>query len=75
MGNIKVIALDLTERLHSISSRFVRKTVQRLTGSERSIGCLVGAGQTLRIFNQMRHYPVDIIGNYGLQYAKYNLNP
>ena len=35
---------------------------------------MVGAGQTRRIFNQMNHYPIDIIGNYGLQYAKYNSN-
>jgi hydroxymethylpyrimidine pyrophosphatase-like HAD family hydrolase len=33
---------------------------------------MVGAGQVKRIFNQMNHYPIDIIGNYGLQYATYN---
>lgn len=25
-----------------------------------------------RIFEQMNHYPLDILGNYGMQYAKYN---
>ena len=33
---------------------------------------IVGAGRAKRIFTQLREYPVDIIGNYGLQYAKYN---
>jgi len=33
---------------------------------------MVGAGQVQRIFNQMEHFPIDIIGNYGLQYATYN---
>ncbi len=32
---------------------------------------IAGAGQTRRIFTQMREHPVDIIGNYGLQYAEY----
>ena len=26
----------------------------------------------MRIFRQMGGYPIDIIGNYGLQFAKYN---
>lgn len=33
---------------------------------------MVGAGQCRRIFDQMGQYPIDIIGNYGLQYARYN---
>ena len=33
---------------------------------------MVGAGQVGRIFNQMEKFPIDIIGNYGLQYATYN---
>jgi hydroxymethylpyrimidine pyrophosphatase-like HAD family hydrolase len=33
---------------------------------------MVGAGQVMRIFNQMEGYPIDIIGNYGLQYGLYN---
>jgi len=32
---------------------------------------MVGAGQVRRIHNQIREYPIDIIGNYGLQYAVY----
>ena len=33
---------------------------------------MVGAGQVMRIFNQLVQYPIDIIGNYGLQYGIYN---
>lgn len=33
---------------------------------------MVGAGQVMRIFNQLDRFPIDIIGNYGLQYGKYN---
>lgn len=33
---------------------------------------MVGAGQCMRIFNQLGHYPIDIIGNYGMQYGIYD---
>ena len=33
---------------------------------------MAGAGQAMRIFRQMGGYPIDIIGNYGLQFARYN---
>ena len=33
---------------------------------------MVGAGRAMRIFEQMEHYPIDIIANYGLQYGVYN---
>lgn len=32
---------------------------------------MAGAGQCRRIFDQMNSFPIDIIGNYGMQYAKY----
>lgn len=32
---------------------------------------MVGAGQVLRIFRQMEGFPIDILGNYGLQYGEY----
>lgn len=32
---------------------------------------IAGAGQVRRIFAQLRKYPIDIIGNYGLQFASY----
>ena len=33
---------------------------------------MVGAGQVMRIFNQLEKFPIDIIGNYGMQYGVYN---
>jgi HAD superfamily hydrolase (TIGR01484 family) len=33
---------------------------------------MAGAGQVMRIFNQLEQFPIDIIGNYGLQYGVYN---
>lgn len=33
---------------------------------------MVGAGMCHRIFKQMNGFPIDILGNYGMQYAEYN---
>ena len=33
---------------------------------------MVGAGQCMRIFNQLLEYPIDILGNYGMQYGIYD---
>jgi hydroxymethylpyrimidine pyrophosphatase-like HAD family hydrolase len=33
---------------------------------------MVGAGTCRRIFEQMGRFPIDIIGNYGMQYAEYD---
>ena len=33
---------------------------------------MVGAGQVMRIFNQLGGYPIDVVGNYGLQYGEYD---
>ena len=40
--------------------------------SEKYKLLMVGAGQVMRIFNQLGGFPIDIIGNYGLQFGKYN---
>ena len=32
---------------------------------------MVGAGTCMRIHNQLGGFPMDVIGNYGMQYAKY----
>ena len=32
---------------------------------------MVGAGSCMRIHNQLGGFPIDVIGNYGMQYAKY----
>ena len=70
---IKLIAMDLdgtlTQHKETLDSVH-RSALDAL--SKRYKLLMVGAGQTRRIFNQMEHYPIDIIGNYGLQYAVYN---
>ena len=74
---IKLIAFDLDGTLtqHKTPLDDQNKAVlDRL----REMGyelLMVGAGQCMRIFNQMNHYPIDIVGNYGLQYSKYNPKP
>ena len=39
--------------------------------AEKHTLLMVGAGTCMRIFKQMNGFPVDIIGNYGMQYGKY----
>ena len=34
---------------------------------------MMGAGRADRIFEQMEHFPIDIIGNYGMQYATFDI--
>ena len=72
-NEIKLIALDLDGTLTQHKQTLDKRHREALTElSKRYKLLMVGAGQTRRIFEQMEHFPVDIIGNYGLQYAKYN---
>lgn len=71
--NVKLIAFDLdgtlTQHKQPLSDEH-RAVLDALEKKYRLI--MVGAGQVIRIFNQMRNYPIDIIGNYGMQYAQYD---
>ena len=70
---IKLIALDLDGTLSQHKQHLPtanKKALDRLAECYRML--MVGAGQVMRIFTQMEGYPIDIIGNYGLQYGKYN---
>ncbi len=72
-SKIKVIAMDLDGTLtqHKTPlSREHREILSKL--SERYKLLMVGAGQVTRIFNQLEKFPIDIIGNYGMQYGVYN---
>ena len=70
---IKVIAMDLdgtlTQHKQPLDDEH-KNLLERLAEKYRLL--MVGAGQVMRIFNQMKKFPIDIIGNYGLQYGKYN---
>ena len=71
---IKLIAFDLdgtlTQHKTKLSEEY-RKILNEL--SKKYMLVMAGAGATRRIFEQMNGFPIDIIGNYGMQYAKYNV--
>ena len=73
MGQIKIIAMDLDGTLTQHKQKLDEENKAALDAlSKRYKLLMAGAGQVMRIFNQLERYPVDIIGNYGLQYGKYN---
>ena len=70
---IKLIAMDLDGTLTQHKEALTeeqRAVLDRL--AKKYALLMVGAGQVRRIFNQLGQYPIDIIGNYGLQYAVYD---
>ena len=72
-SKIQVIAMDLDGTLTQHKQPLpplTRATLEALGKRYRLL--MVGAGQVQRIFGQMEHFPIDIIGNYGMQYAIYN---
>lgn len=69
----KLIAFDLDGTLTQHKTTLPdenRKILDRLR--KRYALVMVGAGRCARIFSQMQNYPIDIIGNYGLEYARYD---
>ncbi len=73
MEKIKVIAMDLDGTLTQHKQPMTpqcRATLEALSSKYKLL--MVGAGQVMRIFNQLEQFPIDIIGNYGLQYGTYN---
>ena len=70
---IKVIAMDLDGTLTQHKQPLDESHRQALNElAKRYKLLMVGAGQVMRIFNQLEGFPIDIIGNYGLQYGVYN---
>ena len=70
---IKVVAMDLDGTLtqhRQPLDEVHRETLEILSQKYKLL--MVGAGQVMRIFNQLGSFPIDIIGNYGLQYGTYN---
>lgn len=73
ISKIKLVAMDLDGTLTQHKEQLDDEHKEALDMLAQKYKLLmVGAGQAKRIFNQMNKYPIDIIGNYGLQYAKYN---
>ena len=73
MKNIRLFAFDLDGTLTQHKTPLLaenRIVLEKL--AKKSALCMVGAGMCRRIFEQMGHFPIDIIGNYGMQTAIYN---
>ena len=69
---LKLIAFDLDGTLTQHRTKLDdehRELLDKLSKKYKLL--MVGAGAALRIHGQMNNYPIDIIGNYGLQYAEY----
>ena len=73
INKIKLIAFDLdgtlTQHKTPLSPEH-REVLDNLSKKYKLL--MVGAGMCNRIFEQMGHYPIDIIGNYGLEFAEYD---
>ena len=73
MDEREVIAFDLDGTLTQHKEPLGEENRRVLDALRRRYRLvMVGAGQVGRIFKQMGEYPIDIIGNYGLQYARYD---
>ena len=71
--NIKVIAMDLDGTLTQHKTPLSAEHRAVLTALSKKYKLLMaGAGQVMRVFNQLEQFPIDIVGNYGLQYGVYN---
>ena len=73
VSKIKLIAFDLDGTLTQHKSPLSdenRAVLEALSKKYKLI--MAGAGMCKRIFNQMGGFPIDIIGNYGMQTAIYN---
>ncbi len=72
---IKLIAFDLDGTLTQHKTKLSpenRAMLEKL--AQRYKLLMVGAGQCMRIFNQLDGFPIDVLGNYGMQYGEYDAN-
>ena len=73
LPNIKVVAFDLDGTLTQHKTPLDptnRAILDQLSKHYKLL--MVGAGNAMRIFNQLEGYPLDVLGNYGMQFGKYN---
>ena len=72
MAMIKVFAFDLDGTLTQHKTPLEDKNSRILQMLAKNYKLLVvGAGNCMRIHNQLCGFPIDVIGNYGMQYATY----
>lgn len=73
MGKTRLIAFDLDGTLTQHKTPLAQPNLGALDSlGEKYKLLMVGAGMCSRIFRQMNGYPIDIIGNYGMQFCTYN---
>ena len=73
VNNIKLVAFDLDGTLTQHKTKLDdvnRAVLDKLSKKYRLL--MVGAGSCMRIFNQLDGYPIDVLGNYGLQFGEYD---
>ena len=69
----KLIAFDLDGTLTQHRTKLGeenRAVLEKLSKKYHLI--MIGAGACMRIFGQMNEFPIDIVGNYGMQVSRYN---
>ena len=67
----KLIAFDLDGTLTQHKSKIDLENMNLLNELKKSYRCLmVGAGSCERIYKQMNEFPIEIIGNYGMQQSR-----
>ena len=70
---IRLIAFDLDGTLTQHKTKLEPANYETLVALSQKYKLLMaGAGACMRIFNQMDGFPIDIIGNYGLEFAEYD---
>lgn len=70
---LRLLAFDLDGTLSQHKSPLEKEARDALTAlSARYHLLMVGAGSCSRIFAQMEHFPIDIIGNYGMEHTVYD---
>ena len=73
LGKTRLIAFDLDGTLTQHKTPLAQPNLGVLDSlGEKYKLLMVGAGMCSRIFRQMNGYPIDIIGNYGMQFCTYN---
>ena len=71
--DIKLVAFDLDGTLTQHKTPLGEENRAVLEELSKHYHLLmVGAGGAMRIFNQLQGFPIDVIGNYGLQQGVYN---
>ena len=72
-NRISLVAMDLDGTLTQHKQPLTpenRDALERLAAQAPLV--IVGAGQVMRIFRQLEGFPIDIIGNYGMQLDVYD---